>query len=100
MKQTIEQSGAPQAGDTLQAAMESDKSALFTDNSRATYAQTLIDLIAEGKPVVVIEADLMKSAGTAPVQERYPERVIDVGVAEQNAVGVAAGLADMGLIPS
>jgi len=90
---------AAPGGDTLQAMIATDKSALFTDSTRATYAQALIDLIDEGRPVVLVEADLMKSAGTAPVQQRYPERVIDVGVAEQNAVGIAAGLADMGLIP-
>lgn len=80
-------------------AMKSDKSSLFTDSARATYAQALLDLIGAGKPVIVVEADLMKSAGTAPVLEKYPDRLIDVGIAEQNAVGMAAGLADMGMIP-
>jgi transketolase len=41
----------------------------------------------------------MKSAGTAPVAARFPDRVIQVGVAEQNAVGAASGMAEMGLIP-
>lgn len=85
--------------DTVQEAMKHDKSALFTDTTRATYAQTLIDLLDEGKPIAVVECDLLKSAGTAPVRDRYPDRVLNVGVAEQNAVGIASGLADMGLIP-
>jgi len=87
------------APDTIQEAMKRDTAALFSDNARGAYAQALLDLMDEGKPIVVVEADLMKSAGTAPVFERYPDRVVQVGIAEQNAVGVAAGLADMGLIP-
>lgn len=75
------------------------KTNLTMGNNRTVYAETLLDMMAEGKPVVVVEADLMAAAGTAPVFERYPERAFNVGVAEQNGVGVAAGLADMGLIP-
>jgi transketolase len=83
----------------IQEAMKQDTVALFSDSARGAYAEALIDLMDEGKPVVIVEADLMKSAGTAPVMERYPDRVVQVGIAEQNAVGVAAGLAEMGLIP-
>ena len=75
------------------------KTNLMMGDSRTVYAQTLLEMMEEGKPVVVVEADLMRAAGTAPVFERYPERAFNVGVAEQNGVGVAAGLADMGLIP-
>ena len=99
MSRTAELNEAKPAGDTIHEEMKSDESSLFTDSARATYAQALIDLMDEGKPLVLVEADLIKSAGTAPVQARYPDRVIDVGVAEQNAVGMASGLADMGLIP-
>ena len=92
----------PELGTSLnqiQEAMKQDTVALFSDSARGAYAGALIDLMDEGKPVVIVEADLLKSAGTAPVLERYPDRVVQVGVAEQNAVGVAAGLAEMGLIP-
>jgi transketolase len=95
-------SGEPERrpkSDTVQEAMKTDKAALFTDTARATYAQALIELLDEGRPVAVVECDLLKSSGTAPVRDRYPDRVINVGVAEQNGVGMAAGLADMGLIP-
>jgi len=95
----FDQKGAAQQSDTLHAEMERDKASLFSDTTRAAYAETLLDMMDQGWPIVLVEADLIKSAGTAPVQARYPERVIDVGVAEQNAVGIAAGLADMGLIP-
>lgn len=85
--------------DTLHEEMRSDQASLFSDTTRAAYAETLIELMDEGKPVAIVEADLMKSTGTAPVAERYPDRVVEVGVAEQNAVGMAAGLANMGMIP-
>ncbi len=88
-----------QQSDTLHEEMRRDKASLFSDTTRAAYAETLLELMDEGLPIVLVEADLIKSAGTAPVQARYPDRVIDVGVAEQNAVGIAAGLSDMGLIP-
>lgn len=88
-----------QQTDTLHEEMQRDRASLFSDTTRAAYAETLLELMDEGQPIVLVEADLIKSAGTAPVQARYPDRVIDVGVAEQNAVGIAAGLSDMGLIP-
>jgi transketolase len=79
--------------------MQEDTVALFADSARGAYAEALLELMDEGAPVVIVEADLLKSAGTAPVLDRYPDRVIQVGVAEQNAVSLAAGLADMGLVP-
>lgn len=99
VKQNTESPGGRHHTDTLHEEMQRDKSSLFTDTTRAAYSETLIELLDRGMPIVLVEADLIKSAGTAPVQARYPDRVIDVGVAEQNAVGIAAGLADMGLIP-
>ena len=99
MSESVNTSAGGMKVDSLHQEMQSDQASLFTDSARATYAQALIDLMDDGLPVVVVEADLIKSSGTAPVQAKYPERVIDVGVAEQNAVGMASGLADMGLIP-
>ncbi len=75
------------------------KTNLTMGNNRTVYGNTLVSMMEEGRPVVVVEADLMRAAGTECVFERYPERAFNIGVAEQNAVGVAAGLADMGLIP-
>lgn len=63
------------------------------------YAKTLVEL-ADGNPdIFVVEADLMKASGTAPFKAKYPDRHINVGIAEQNLVGVAAGIAAMGRIP-
>jgi transketolase len=66
---------------------------------RAVYAETLVRLGAADKNIVVLEADLMKATGTGPFAKAYPDRAINVGVAEANMVGIAAGLSTEGKIP-
>ncbi len=66
---------------------------------RAVYAETLVELGARNPAVVLLEADLMKASGTGPFAAAYPERAFNVGVAEANMVGVAAGLSAGGKIP-
>ncbi len=64
-----------------------------------TYGPTLAELGETNSDIFAVEADLMKASGTTPFKEKFPDRHINVGVAEQNLVGVAAGLAAMGRIP-
>jgi transketolase len=66
---------------------------------RAVYAQTLVDLARDNDKIMVLEADLMKATGTGAFAAAYPDRTVNVGVAEANMVGVAAGLSSMGRIP-
>jgi len=66
---------------------------------RAVYAQTLTELAATDDGIVVLEADLMKATGTGPFAAAFPDRAINVGVAEANLVGVASGLSAEGKIP-
>lgn len=66
---------------------------------RKVYAETLVELADNDKNIVVLEADLMKAVGTGVFMEKYPERTFDVGVAEANMVGIAAGLSATGKIP-
>ncbi|HML45291.1 MAG TPA: transketolase C-terminal domain-containing protein, partial [Clostridia bacterium] len=66
---------------------------------RSVYAQEMIKLAAKDPRLVIVEADLMRAAGMMPFKEAYPDRVFDMGVAESNMVGVAAGLAIMGKRP-
>ncbi|MDR2543089.1 MAG: transketolase family protein [Treponema sp.] len=66
---------------------------------RAVYCETLIKLAENDKRICVVEADLMKASGTMPFKTKYPDRGIDVGVAEANLVGISAGLSVVGKIP-
>lgn len=66
---------------------------------RAVYGAELTRLADEDPRIVMLDADLMRANGTVPFKEKYPERAIDVGVAEANMVGIAAGLSATGLIP-
>nr|WP_319472709.1 transketolase family protein [uncultured Sphaerochaeta sp.] len=66
---------------------------------RGVYCDTLLTLAEDDERIMVLEADLMKASGTIPFKQRFPERAVDVGVAEANLVGVAAGLSAGGKIP-
>ncbi len=66
---------------------------------RAVYTETLIELAEKDPNIVVLEADLMKSTGTASFAKKFPDRFFDVGVAEANMVGIASGLSAVGKIP-
>ena len=70
-----------------------------TNEMRLAYSDALIERGRVDERICVVEADLMGSSSTGRFQKLFPERTIDVGVAEANMVGVAAGLAAMGKIP-
>lgn len=61
--------------------------------TREAYGPTLVELVREGVDIVVVEADLSKSTTTAKFAAAFPERFFNAGVAEQNMIGTAAGLA-------
>ena len=64
--------------------------------TREAYGKALAELILEDKKVVVLDADLSKSTKTADAKAVCPERHFNVGIAEGNMMGVAAGLASCG----
>lgn len=66
---------------------------------RSVYCEQLIKLGRKNKSIFVIEADLMGSSGTTEFKNKYQKRFIDVGIAEANMVGIAAGLAACGKKP-
>lgn len=66
---------------------------------REVYGSTLVELGKENKDVVVLDADLSPSTMTKYFAREFPERFFDCGIAEQNMVGIAAGLASSGKIP-
>ena len=64
--------------------------------TREAFGETLVALASEGMDVVAVEADLSKSTTTATFAKSYPDRFFNVGIAEQNMIGTAAGLAVAG----
>lgn len=66
---------------------------------RDVWGQTLCALIEEDPRVVVLDGDLANSTKADMVAERYPARFLQMGIAEQNMAGVAAGLAAVGFVP-
>jgi transketolase len=66
---------------------------------RAVFAAELKKLMEKDERVVVVDADLAKANGTWALRNEFPDRAIDVGVAEQNMMGVAAGLSSYGFKP-
>ncbi len=66
---------------------------------RDIYVDLLIKYAKIYPELVIVEADLMKASKTTAFFELFPNRSINVGVAEANMIGVAAGLANMGKIP-
>jgi transketolase len=66
---------------------------------RDTYGLTLAELGQENPDIVVLDADLCPSTMTKYFAKEFPERFFDVGIAEQNMIGIASGLAASGKIP-
>lgn len=67
--------------------------------TREAYGKALAQLALENKNVVVLDADLSKSTKTADFAAVAPERFFNVGIAEGNMAGIAAGLAAAGKVP-
>jgi 1-deoxy-D-xylulose-5-phosphate synthase len=63
------------------------------------FAQATQELIESDPRVVAITAAMLEGTGLAPVHKKHPDRVFDVGIAEQHAVTFAAGLATQGIRP-
>jgi transketolase len=66
---------------------------------RAAFAETLISLAEADGRVVAVCNDSVGSSNLKEFKKRFPNRLVNVGIAEQNLVGVGAGLANAGLIP-
>jgi transketolase len=66
---------------------------------RDGYGEALLELGKKNKNIVVLCADLEESTRTIDFAKKYPKRFVEVGVAEQNMAGIAAGLALEGKIP-
>ena len=67
--------------------------------TRQSYGEILEKLGEENKEIVVLDADLAQATKTSIFAKKFPERFFDIGIAEQNMLGTAAGLALSGKIP-
>lgn len=70
-----------------------------TKSIRSAYGKTLVELGKENKDIVVLDADLACSTQTAMFGKEFPERFFNMGIAEQDMIATAAGLASQGKIP-
>ena len=68
-------------------------------STRDGFGEALLELGAENEKVVVLSADLTESTRADKFAEKYPERFVQCGVAEQNMASVASGMSAMGKIP-
>lgn len=66
---------------------------------RDGYGKALLELCEKNENVMVLDADVAKSTRTVWIRDQYPEHFMDMGIAEQDMVGTAAGLALGGMIP-
>jgi transketolase len=66
---------------------------------RKAFSDTLVALAEADPRIVAVANDSIGSSNLKEFKKRFPERLVNVGIAEQNMVGVAAGLANGGLIP-
>ena len=67
--------------------------------TRDAYGEALVELGKTNPNIVVLDADLSQSTRTAAFAREFPERFVQIGIAEQDLIGTAAGLAAAGKIP-
>lgn len=66
---------------------------------RAVYAECLAEMMANDRHVCVLDADLAKASGTLGLYKKFPDQMIDCGIAEQDMASIAAGLSSYGFKP-
>ena len=67
--------------------------------TRQSYGETLEKLGEENEKIVVLDADLSAATKTSIFAKKFPNRFFDMGIAEANMIGVAAGMASCEKIP-
>lgn len=70
-----------------------------TADCRVAFSETLVALAEADPRIVAVANDSVGSSNLKEFKRRFPERLVNVGIAEQNLVGVSAGLASAGKIP-
>ena len=67
--------------------------------TRQSYGEALVELGKENKNIIVLDADLSTATKTSLFAKEFPKRFFDIGIAEQDMIGTAAGFATCGKIP-
>ena len=67
--------------------------------TRHGFYDGLVSLARKHHDIYAVDADLGSATGSSIFQKEFPDRSVDVGIAEQNLVGISAGLARVGLVP-
>lgn len=67
-----------------------------TKANQDVFSATLMELAANDRDIVVVTSDSRGSGKLVPFGQQFPEQIVEIGIAEQNLVGVAAGLASAG----
>lgn len=79
--------------------MEEKKMSTELKATRNGFGEEIVSLGKENKDIYVVDADIGKSCRTTDFRSELPDQYLNVGIAEQNCAGVAAGLATTGKIP-
>ena len=88
------------AGEPLSQAAQERLSAKVTDeNISRVYGEALVDVASKRKNLVVLDADLAFDCKVRDFENTYPERFIETGIAEQDMVSMAGGMARLGYLP-
>ena len=68
-------------------------------STREAAMLAIQELAREDEKIVIVSPDAVAAARATKFRDEFPDRVLEVGIAEQNMMGIAAGLAKAGLIP-
>ncbi|MCP8969361.1 transketolase family protein [Ectobacillus ponti] len=79
--------------------MSTAGSVLTKKATREAFGDEIVELGRENKNIYVVDIDIGKSCKTTAFSQQFPNQHVNVGIAEQNAAGLAAGLATTGKIP-
>lgn len=66
---------------------------------RGTFGKVLLDMAQENQQIFAMTADQSSALGLNRFKDVFPDRYLNMGISEQNAIGVAAGLANEGYTP-
>ncbi|MDR2740020.1 MAG: transketolase family protein [Treponema sp.] len=76
-----------------------EKTGVQVEDLRDMQVNTYIELVRQGTDIIYLVSDSVSTSKIKPFRELFPDRLVNTGIAEQNLMGIAAGLANSGVIP-